>query len=109
MSRLTLHLPENLHRQLAELADSEGIPLNQYIVKTLTRQVASAYVARAAPTEDVNQQQQAFLALLKALGQASSAEIESILEQREVVQPEKDLSPDVIAQFQQRLRDASES
>ena len=32
MSRLTLRLPETLHQQLANLAEREGISLNQYIV-----------------------------------------------------------------------------
>jgi hypothetical protein len=38
MSRLTLRLPETLHQQLANLAEGEGVSLNQYIVYALTRQ-----------------------------------------------------------------------
>ncbi|NES96769.1 MAG: toxin-antitoxin system HicB family antitoxin [Desertifilum sp. SIO1I2] len=107
MSRLTLRLPETLHQQLINLAESEGVSLNQYIVYALTRQVAFAYIVQATPTEEVNQQQQAFVALLKDLGQAPSTEVKSVLNQREVVQPEEELTPDVVARFQQRLRDAS--
>jgi predicted HicB family RNase H-like nuclease len=43
MSRLTLRLPETLHQQLAHLADSEGVSLNQYIVYALARQTNSPY------------------------------------------------------------------
>ena len=107
MSRLTLRLPETLHQQLTHLADGEGVSLNQYIVYALTRQVTMAYRVQAIPIEEVNQQQQDFQALVKNLGQASSTEVKSILDRREVVEPEEELSPDIIARFQQRVRDAS--
>jgi HicB family len=42
MSRLTVRLPETLHRQLAEQARREGISLNHYIVFSLTRAVSVA-------------------------------------------------------------------
>ncbi len=109
MSRLTLRLPETLHQQLIHLAESEGVSLNQYIVYALTRQVALAYTVQATPVEEINQQQQAFQALIKELGQASSTEIESVLDKREVVQPEEELSPEIVARFQQRIRDASKA
>jgi uncharacterized protein (DUF1778 family) len=109
MSRLTLRLPETLHQQLIHLAESEGVSLNQYIVYALTRQAALAYIVQTTPTEEANQQQQAFQALLKELGQTSSAEVKSVLDQREVVQPEEELSPEIVARFQQRIRDASKA
>jgi predicted HicB family RNase H-like nuclease len=107
MNRLTVQLPETLHQQLTHLAEGEGVSLNQYIVYALTRQVTMAYRVQAIPNEEVNQQQQDFQALLKNLGQASSTEVKSILDRREVVEPETELSPDIIARFQQRIRDAS--
>jgi predicted HicB family RNase H-like nuclease len=107
MNRLTVQLPETLHQQLTHLAEGEGVSLNQYIVYALTRQVTMAYRVQAIPAEEVNQQQQDFQALLKNLGQASSTEVKSILDRREVVEPEAELSPDIIARFQQRIRDAS--
>ncbi|MDI9639836.1 YlcI/YnfO family protein [Geitlerinema splendidum] len=79
MSRLTLRLPETLHQQLINLAESEGVSLNQYIVYALTRQVAFAYTVQATPTEEVKQQQQAFVALLKDLGQAPLTEVIPLL------------------------------
>ena len=109
MSRLTLRLPETLHQQLAHLAQSEGISLNQYIVYALTRQVVSAYTIQATPVEAVHQQQQAFQSLLQELGQTSSVEVQSVLDQREVVQPEPELSPEIVARFQQRIRDVTKA
>ena len=37
MSRLTLRLPESLHRQLTSQARDEGVSLNHFIVYLLTR------------------------------------------------------------------------
>jgi HicB family len=42
MSRLTLRLPESLHRKLADQAEREGVSLNHYIVFSLTRAVSVA-------------------------------------------------------------------
>jgi uncharacterized protein (DUF1778 family) len=97
MSRLTLRLPETLHQQLVHLAEGEGVSLNQYIVYALTRQATSAYSVQAIPELAVTQEREAFNALLDRLGQASPTEIESILADREVVKPEKELSAEVIA------------
>ncbi|MBF2078698.1 MAG: hypothetical protein IGR76_09285 [Synechococcales cyanobacterium T60_A2020_003] len=55
----------------------------------------------------MQQQQQAFQARLQSLGQASPSEIQVLLEKREIVQPETDLSPEMVARFQKRIRDAS--
>ncbi len=41
MSTLSLRLPESLHRQLAELAKSEGISLNQLIATAAAEKLAA--------------------------------------------------------------------
>ena len=104
MSRLTLRLPETLHQQLAQLAEDKGVSLNQFIVYALTRQAALAYAFQAVPDAEVEQQQQAFQLLIKQLGQASSAEIQSILATREQIEPEPDLSSDAVARLQERIQ-----
>jgi uncharacterized protein (DUF1778 family) len=104
MSRLTLRLPETLHHQLAQLAEGEGISLNQYIVYALTRQATSAYSIQAIPEMAVTQQREVFDALLHRLGQASPTEVESILIEREVVEAEKELSAEVIANLKKRIQ-----
>ena len=109
MSRLTLRLPETLHQQLIHLAESEGVSLNQYIVYALTRQAALAYTVQTTSIEEANQQQQAFQAVIKELGLTSLAEVKSVLDRREVVQPEEELSSEIVARFQQRIRDASKA
>jgi len=103
MSRLTLRLPETLHQQLAQLAEGEGVSLNQYIVYALTRQTALAHAIQVVPQPEVEQQQQAFQSLIKQLGQASSAEIQSVLAAREQAEPEADLSADVIARLKEQI------
>jgi uncharacterized protein (DUF1778 family) len=104
MSRLTLRLPETLHHQLAQLAEGEGISLNQYIVYALTRQATSAYSVQAIPELAITQQREAFNALLSRLGHASPTEVESILTEREVVESEKELSAEAIAKLKKRTQ-----
>jgi hypothetical protein len=53
---------------------------------------------------EVEQQKQAFQLLKKKLGKASSEEIELALATRELVEPEPELSADVIALLQERIR-----
>ncbi len=54
--------------------------------------------------QDTNQKQSDFISLLQKLGKSSSTEMEVTLSEREPVQPEKELTPEIIAQFQQRLQ-----
>jgi hypothetical protein len=107
MSRLTLRLPDTLHQQLIHLAESEGVSLNQYIVYSLTRQSSTNYTIQPISKQEASQQQSDFTNLLQKLGKASPSEIEVSLAERETVQPEKELTPEIIAQFQQRLQTVS--
>jgi HicB family len=104
MSRLTLRLPETLHQQLAHLADSEGVSLNQYIVYALTRQTNSPYAISIIPEVAVRQQQKEFQLSIEKLGKAAADEIESVLAQRERVESEPELSAGVVAQLKERIR-----
>ncbi len=108
MSRLTLRLPATLHQQLANLADNEGVSLNQFIVYALTRQVSSTYTVHPVPETDVDLQQQMLQSLLQTLGESSSAEVETALAARELVNPEEDLNPEAIALLRQRIGAAVE-
>jgi hypothetical protein len=94
MSRLTLRLPETLHQQLTGLADREGVSLNQYIVYALTRQTTGYVVVPAV--ESPQQQEQDFHELLQRLKQGDSGRITSELPHRDVVEPEPELTPDVV-------------
>lgn len=104
MSRLTLRLPETLHQQLANLAEKEGVSLNQYIVYALTSQVASSYTVRIIPEAEREQQRENFENLMAGLGKANVKEIEQVLSQREVVQPESELTPDSIDRFKTQIQ-----
>lgn len=88
MSRLTLRLPETLHRQLETLAQVEETSLNQYIVYTLTRQVTQAYVVQPVSAKAIAEQKASFAALRKKLGQASPAEIQHLWDTLEDAEPE---------------------
>lgn len=107
MSRLTLRLPETLHQQLANLAEDEGVSLNQYIVYALTRQVTPSYVVNSVPTAEIQQQKLSFNSLVQELGKASAAEITTALAERETVPLEKELDFNAVALLQKKIQDAA--
>ena len=109
MSRLTLRLPESLHRQLESRAKQEKVSLNQYLVYALTRHIAMTYMVTPMPEEALQQQREAFAALLENLGQASFTENRQALAEREQVTPEPELDPEVATRLRQRITDASAS
>lgn len=55
MARFTVRLPETLHQQVIERAESEGVSVNQYILFCLTRVIT---------VDDIKQQQEEFNKLL---------------------------------------------
>jgi hypothetical protein len=103
MSRLTLHLPETLHRHLENLARRAKISLNQYIVYAVTRQATLAYYVQYVAEEDTQQQSAAFAELLESLGRSSLEEAAKILQEREIVKPEADLDPELVKRLQDRI------
>jgi predicted HicB family RNase H-like nuclease len=109
MSRLTLRLPETLHRQLETMAKREQTSLNQYIVYALTRQAAEAYTVQESSEEAVIQQRVTFDAMLQSLGQASSEQVEKILAQRKQTRPERELSPKIVKRVQKHLAEQRRS
>jgi len=96
MSRLTLRLPDSLHQQLEQMAESEQISLNQYIVYALTKQLTLAYNVQTVPEKVVAEERAAYSALLQTLGRASFDEIQQALAAREAVEPEAGLTPEVV-------------
>lgn len=103
MSRLTLRLPETLHRQLETLANYEEVSLNQYIVYALTRQATVAYTIQTLPEKIIAQEKVAYVALLQSLGQASFDEINQAMMAREQVEAENGLTPEIVKAIQSRI------
>ena len=102
MSRLTLRLPESLHRHLERLARSENVSLNQYIVYALTRQTSQTYNVYPLSEAAIEQQGAAYAALLQSLGTATHDQIAEVLAEREAVQPEAGLDPETVRRLQER-------
>lgn len=99
MSELTLNLPKTLYHKLENLAAREGVPLDNYIVYALARQASTAYTIEVMTPEEVTSQRESFNRLLENLGEASEADIDKILDQRELVEPEESLRPETIAKL----------
>ncbi len=106
MSRLTVRLPDTLHRQLESLAKREHVSLNQYIVYALTQQTALTHTVQAIPEDAVTRQKEDFTALLQHLGKASFDEIKKELAKREKTDPEPGLKPEAVERLRTRIADA---
>lgn len=75
-------------------------PLETYVIFCgLSRSPNSAYTRERKSESEIEQQKQNFQALLQELGEASSTQLESILARREVVDPEPELRPEILAYF----------
>ena len=103
MTRLTLRLPDTLHRELEALAEIEAVSLNQYIVYALTRQTTLAYTVQQVPDKVVSEQRAAYNALLQSLGPATADAIAAALDSREPAEAEEGLTPELVAQLHKRL------
>jgi len=103
MSQLLIEIPETLQHQLEALARGEGVSLDQYIVFALTRQATWAYTVQSMSEKERSQQRAEFTALLQSLGQASFEEIEQIMQERDAVEPETGLTPDVVDRLRHRM------
>ncbi len=106
MSQIEINLPETLLCQLEITARREGISLEQYILFALTRQTMLASVIRGVPEEDPEYQHKDFAERIKRLGKASSKEAEKILREREHVEPEPGLGPEIVSRLKNRIDEA---
>ncbi|NUM49202.1 MAG: toxin-antitoxin system HicB family antitoxin [Anaerolineales bacterium] len=103
MSRLTVRLPDTLHQQIEMRAEEEGVSMNQYIVFALTRQVGQDYNVQHQPEHIVAEQRAHYRTLLDSLGRASFSEIQQVLNEREQVEPELGLTPEVVDKLRERI------
>ena len=104
MSEITIKLPDTLQYELDFWAQQEGVSLNQYIVYALTRQVTSGYVVQRMSPEEVQKQEEEFIALRARWGAlASDKEVDQILAEREIAEPEPELTPELVAKVQARI------
>ena len=108
MGRLTLRLPETLHQKLVTLAEEEGVSLNHYIVYALTQQVTVTHTVHSVSKAEREQQEASYAALLQSLGSASFDQVRMVLNEREVVYPERALTADVVQRLRERIAKAGE-
>lgn len=108
MGRFTLRLPETLHNELESRARQEGVSLNQYIVYTLTRQVASTYTIQVLPDAAVKEQRAKYDKLLQSLGEPSIQATKAFLAERESAEPESGLTDEMIARVEDKIAERGE-
>ncbi len=105
MSQLSLQIPETLHHKLLQLSNGEGIPLDQYIIYALTERVSQTYVVTKNVGASLARSQASIADLRDRLGTTSAEEIQAILDEREVVEPEVGLSPEIIDRVQHLIQE----
>ncbi len=104
MARMTLRLPESLHKILETRANDEGISLNQYVVYALTKQVTPAYLVEPVTHAQLLKDKAEFQSLLSKLPQGDATHIEQILQSRPATEPEADLDPKAVAVLYKKMR-----
>ncbi|NOZ71951.1 MAG: toxin-antitoxin system HicB family antitoxin [Chloroflexi bacterium] len=102
MSRLTLRLPDSLHRQLKAAARKENVSLNQFIVYALTRQMSS-YEIEEVPADEVKRQEESFYWLLEQLNVGTDEDIRRALEAREPAESEEVMAWPQVQQLRERV------
>ena len=103
MNNVNLQLPKSLYRNLEALAEKEAVPMNQYIIYVLTRQVAEKYIIRVLPDENIIRQKESFNQLLNKWGKTISSKIDEILDKRDLFNPEETLSKEKINRLQKMI------
>lgn len=102
MTRMTLRLPESLHRRLVEAAGREGVSLNQYLVYLLAQGSASPFSVRPVPESEVREQEGSYRNLLEELGTADDDELRAALAERDAVSPEAGITARLIERLHSR-------
>jgi hypothetical protein len=95
MTDLILKLPETLHQKLIDLAKQENLSLDQYILNTLNNEINHSYQIKRLSEADIKNQTKSFQNLIQELGENEDQEIETILNQREIVINEDDLTSEI--------------
>src|SRR5689334_7958196 len=103
MRRFTIRLPHTLRQRLEALAQQEGISLNQFIVYALTQQTTLAYTMQEVPVSKIAEQRVSYKTRLRNARIATAEEIDQVLAEREVVQPEAELTPEIIKKVRKRI------
>jgi hypothetical protein len=103
MNEVTIKLPNTLYRNLEVLAENEAVPLNQYIVYILTRQMSEGYTVRVVSDEDIDRQKASFDSLIEKWGRIPPPEAEIILDRREPGEPEPNLPPETVSRLKARI------
>ena len=73
MNAVTIQLPDPLLRHLEIQAQQVKIPVEQYIVFTLSRQTSPVYEVTTATEEEIRERELRLAALRQSLGQPDAA------------------------------------
>lgn len=106
MSQIEISVPDTLLYQLKTTASKEGVSLEQYILFALRRQAMLTSAIHRVSEKDAGFQHKDFTERIKRLGNASSEELEEILQERDPVDPEPGLKQETVLRLKKRIADA---
>ncbi len=106
MSQIEISVPDTLLNQLKTTARKEGVSLDQYILFALTRQTMLIPSIRKVSGKDAEFQHKDFTERIKRLGNASSDELDKVLQERDPVEPEPDLKQETVLLLKNRIAEA---
>ncbi len=95
MAKMMIELPEPLQQQLEAQAKEEGIPLDQHIIDTLVRYSTHFYTIKTLSEVEIAEKRVYFEQLRTSLNRSTNVQIQSALDQRDLVESEPELTADL--------------
>jgi predicted transcriptional regulator len=74
MSALSLRLPESLHKQVKELAEKEGISINQFVTSAVAEKMSALVTEDYLGKRAARGKRKSFEAVLKKVSSVKAAE-----------------------------------
>ena len=71
MTTLSLRLPESIHRKLAEIAEREGVSMNQFISSAVAEKISALMTEEYLETRAVRGSEQAFWRVMAKVPKAT--------------------------------------
>lgn len=78
MSKLSIHLPESLHKQAKELAESEGISMNQFIALAVAEKMSALMTVEYLKERAQKGSREKFDAVLEKVPEAEPEEYDRL-------------------------------
>ncbi len=107
MGQLNVRIPDTLQHKLELRAEQEQISIDRYILYVLTSHLAHDYLLIPVSEQARGEQQRDYDRLLEKHPNPTDEALEEALLAREPAEPEKDLTPEMIALVKAKINAAN--